>query len=354
MLTSEAPPTPSSEEEQQKVNNQPGPDVHELHFLLGELEDDRNRTRWREAVWISIIIHMLVVMTILLAPKIFPNSNNVVLLSQADQLKNRDMTFLDMPPDLQKHVPTPKTDILSDKNRIATSRQPLPDRRLLQKLLDARRAGAPAPKAQQAPPAQSASAAPQQAPQQAQQQATPPQQKPDPALSARLEPPKPNPNPDVFRSAMSAGSAIQQAARATAAARTTGGGGDYGINQPRSNSAVQSAMDILSDTMGVDFGPYLQRVLHDVRINWYNLIPEEARPPLLKKGKVSIEFAIAKNGSVMGLKISGPSGDVSLDRAALGGITASNPFPPLPAEFRGEYLALRFRFYYNPESNDLR
>ncbi|MGZ4820225.1 MAG: hypothetical protein ACXVZM_01380, partial [Terriglobales bacterium] len=29
-----------------------------------------------------------------------------------------------------------------------------------------------------------------------------------------------------------------------------------------------SNMDILSDTMGVDFGPYLSRVLHDVRLNW--------------------------------------------------------------------------------------
>ena len=38
-----------------------------------------------------------------------------------------------------------------------------------------------------------------------------------------------------------------------------------------------------------------------------------------------------------------------LDRAAWGGITASNPFPPLPSNFGGPYLALRFRFYYNPE-----
>ncbi len=354
MLTSEAPP---SSEEQQQPREARGANLHELHFILSELEDDRTRSRWREAVWISIILHLLVVMTFLLAPKIFPHRGNVVLLSAADQLKNRDMTFLDMPPDLQKHVPTPKTDILSDKNRIATSRQPLPDRRLLQKLMDARRAGAPAPKPeQQAPPAQNASAAPQQSPQQGQQQqqAAQAQQKPDNALSARLEPPKPSPNPDVFRSAMSAGSVIQQAARATAASRTTGVGGDYGMNQSRSNSTVQSAVDVLSDTMGVDFGPYLERVLHDVRMNWYNLIPEEARPPLLTKGKVAIQFAISKNGSIMGLKIYSPSGDISLDRAALGGISASNPFPPLPAEFKGEYLALRFRFYYNPDQNDLR
>ena len=55
-------------------------------------------------------------------------------------------------------------------------------------------------------------------------------------------------------------------------------------------------LDVLSDTMGVDFGPYLQRVLHDVRLNWYNLIPEVARAPIMKKGKVTIEFAILKDG----------------------------------------------------------
>ena len=120
-----------------------------------------------------------------------------------------------------------------------------------------------------------------------------------------------------------------------------------------SNAHIRSDMDILSDTMGVDFGPYLSRVLHDVRVNWYNLIPEVARAPLMKRGKVAIEFAILKNGQIAGLKLTGPSGDVSLDRAAWGGITGSNPFPPLPAEFRGQYLALRFYFYYNPDRNEL-
>jgi TonB family protein len=91
-----------------------------------------------------------------------------------------------------------------------------------------------------------------------------------------------------------------------------------------------------------------------VKQNWYTLIPEAARAPLMKKGKVSIEFAIPKDGKVAGLQLEGSSGDVSLDRAAWGGITASNPFPPLPAEFGGQYLALRFHFYYNPDGSDLR
>jgi TonB family protein len=133
-----------------------------------------------------------------------------------------------------------------------------------------------------------------------------------------------------------------------------GGGGDLGggLGSGGRGGSAQGNLEILSDTMGVDFGPYLERVLHDVRMNWYNIIPEVARPPLMKKGKVSIEFAILKDGSVAGMKLDGPSGDVSLDRAAWGGITASNPFPPLPNEFSGQYLLLRFRFYYNPDRFD--
>jgi len=39
--------------------------------------------------------------------------------------------------------------------------------------------------------------------------------------------------------------------------------------------------------------------------------------------------------------------------AAAKQFTASDPFPPLPSEFRGRYLALRFRFYYNPTKEEI-
>jgi TonB family protein len=154
---------------------------------------------------------------------------------------------------------------------------------------------------------------------------------------------------------MSAATAVEQAARASVSNRSGYGGaeGDYGLGQGRQPTQALGQLDVLSDTMGVDFGPYLSRVLHDVRENWYNLIPEAARPPIMKKGKVAIEFAILKDGSVTGLQRVATSGDVALDRAAWAGITASNPFPPLPTQFNGQYLALRFYFYYNPDKNEL-
>ena len=105
-----------------------------------------------------------------------------------------------------------------------------------------------------------------------------------------------------------AGQQIAQAARATGPSRSAGSfggggaGGDYGAGRGGS-ARTAGNLEVLSDTQGVDFGPYLSRVIQAVRMNWYNLIPEAARPPLLKRGKVSIEFAILPDGKVAGMKI---------------------------------------------------
>ncbi|HUS07448.1 MAG TPA: TonB family protein [Bryobacteraceae bacterium] len=113
-----------------------------------------------------------------------------------------------------------------------------------------------------------------------------------------------------------------------------------------------SSIELLSDPMGVDFWPYLVKVLSAVRRNWYAVIPESAK--MGRGGKVIIQFAISRDGSVPKLVIAVPSGAEPLDRAAVAGISASNPFPPLPPEFRGKQIALQFAFNYKVSSNDLR
>jgi len=322
----------------------------EAPVLLIQLRDDLARSRLREAFWISVILHLLLVITVVMAPKYLPMHRVVALRSAEDLLHDRELTFIEMPKDQQKAATRPDTNKISDKDRIATSRAPRLDRKTLDELRDYRPPGPPGPGGQPMP---TPPAAAQNIPPAA--GARGPSAPADPNTTARLESPALSPHRAFSSGAMSPGSAIEQAARAAAISRGGsygGAGGDYGLGAG-AGAGVRGAMDVLSDTMGVDFGPYLARVLHDVRYNWYNLIPEVARAPLMKKGKVSIEFAIMKDGSVAGMRLTGPSGDVSLDRAAWGGITASNPFPPLPGEFRGQYLALRFHFYYNPDKHDL-
>lgn len=374
ILTPPDTPTPLPGEDTQLALWQAaqGGDLDLTPHMLLQLEDDLERSRMREAFWISVVVHLMVVILLAMSPKLFPAMmRGVVVTTPQDLMRNQQMTYLDLPPDMQKAPKVaPKTDVLSDKNRVAESRHPSVDKKTLQEL---KRAGAPkmqappTPRQQQMPqPAQQArqSAPQQQAP--AQQQ----EQQPQGQQMAEMQPADPIQNPKIpapqegtpkfpgnLAGMMSPGSAIEQAARAVAARRGAGGsygggGGDYGAG-PGSSARVRGNLEVLSDTQGVDFGPYLERVLQMVRMNWYNIIPEEARPPLLKKGKVSIEFAIMKDGKVAGMTLRGPSGDVALDRAAWGGITASAPFAPLPSQFHGPYLALRFHFYYNPGKGDL-
>ena len=337
--------------------------MHDVPALLIQLQDDLSRARRREALWMSVIVHLTIVILIMNSARflnMFPH--RAVIVMSPDMMKQKDLTYLELPPDEQKLTKRPDTNNISDKDRVATTKKPQLDTKELKKILDAGRRGAPgaaapsAPPAQQAPPPVTAqNTPPQMQPpeEQGPQQQTPPPQ----GHVAKLNLPPPGQAPS-FNTGMSAGSAIAQAARAAAQNRGGYGGGDgdggnYGLGQGNQAKAVDN-LEILSDTMGVDFGPYLQRVLHDVRQNWYNMIPEVARAPLMKKGKVSIEFAITKDGRVAGMQYVSSSGDVALDRAAYGGIKASDPFPPLPTEFRGSYLELRFNFFYNPDATDLR
>jgi TonB family protein len=149
-----------------------------------------------------------------------------------------------------------------------------------------------------------------------------------------------------YANPMSAGSPINESTGDSSG--HDGTGGDSGLGNSKHGHQV-SNVEILSDTMGVDFGPYFKRVLHDVRENWYNAIPEPAQ---MKHGNLIIEFAITKDGKVAGMKLVAPSGDIPLDRAAWAGIAASDPFPPLPSDFGGQHLALRFRFHYNPTKEE--
>jgi TonB family protein len=314
----------------------------------------------REAFWISLVVHAAVVLAVIfLLPKLaarhaLPNAlNNFVL--------NHEMVFLEAPP-APKPTERPQTDKMSDQDRQAALRRPQPDAKTLKELFDLHAPGAPnkeraqaqaaQPASPQVPPSPAQQAQPAGGRAQAQQQAQFAEngQPHAPPLDGRSQ--RGNGNP--FSSALSAGSQIQQAVRASAENRTSVGSGDYGDIPTPPQTDLHSNLDILSDTMGVDFGPYLSRVLEEIRRNWYNIIPEEARAPLMKQGKVSIRFVINKDGSVAGMKVLYPSGDVALDRAAWGGITASNPFQRLPGEFRGPYLALACTFYYNPDRNDLR
>ena len=117
---------------------------------------------------------------------------------------------------------------------------------------------------------------------------------------------------------------------------------DTGIHDPFS-----AMLEVLTNTQGVDFGPYLSRVVAAIREKWYSLIPNEAKPPQSKAGEVVIGFVITADGQITDLKLTDSSGDSKLDRAGRDSITGAAPFPALPVGFKGN-MQLRMHFYYNP------
>ncbi len=107
-----------------------------------------------------------------------------------------------------------------------------------------------------------------------------------------------------------------------------------------------AAVELQSDPQGADFKPYLRQILAIVRANWRRVIPESARMGTLR-GRTVVEFVISRDGTIPKLVTADPSGSEPLDRAAVAGLSMSNPLPPLPADFKGYQIRLAFSFAYN-------
>ena len=110
---------------------------------------------------------------------------------------------------------------------------------------------------------------------------------------------------------------------------------------------MKTDVTILSDTQGVDFGPYLQQILPTIRRSWLPLLPEEARPPGNMQAETVIRFTIGPDGRVAAMHLDGSTHQIQIDRAAWGAIAANRQYPPLPAEFKGPGLEIRIVFLVN-------
>jgi len=124
-----------------------------------------------------------------------------------------------------------------------------------------------------------------------------------------------------------------------------GAGGSVISPDGASEATALRQMQLLSDPQGVDFKPYLLQVLTKVRRNWMAIVPDSAR--MGRRGLVLIQFSIDRGGGIPKLVIASTSGITSFDRAAVAGISASNPFPPLPAGYKGDQIRLQMAFSYN-------
>lgn len=331
--------------------------------LLLEVRARRQRAKRREAAFLSVLVHLGLIVLLLLSPKIF-GTVPVARLPQPDLQQQPQLTYLEMPKDLITPKPKtpPKPKALSDQDR--TFKNPAPVTNSISAPVTAPKPaptpgtpppGRPEPQPPSPPrpapgaPANAVAATPKPAPE------AQPAPKPNTADSGLhlLDVPKPVPAPKLKLNL----GAAQQLQNAIAGAARDGARHSPGIAEtaplPHPPSGTPNAapgqtgagVQILTDTQGVDFDPYLRRVVEIVRRNWYAVMPETVY--LGTKGRVVLVFNINANGTVPGLKVVSLSGTNSLDQAAEASISASNPFPPLPSQFHGPFITLQFSFYYN-------
>ena len=326
---------------------------HELIHLLDTLDDERSKARFREAIYISIIFYLAVGWFLFYGPQVLFHQPRLINPADAMRQHEKELTYLDMPKDVARDLAHKPTKVISDKDRAQQTTKPSLDRKTLEQLQAMRRPNAPgSPSLPAAPTPQPAAPQPAQPqPQQAQQQppVPQPQRQPQPTQQAAVDGPRPAPTrPNFGNPNQSAGDAIRQAAQQ--AAQNRGQGGDYGAGIPVAHQGLNTGVDVLSDTMGVDFSPYLKKILREIYNTWLPLIPEEARPPLNKQGVTQIRFTILPDGRIGAMHLDGSTHDDALNRAAWGSITGVGQFPPLPPEFHGPNLELRIHYLVNKTS----
>ena len=305
---------------------------HELIRLLDTIEDERARGRFRESIYISMFIWLAIAWVAFYGPKYLWHSPQ--LISPTEALQQQAMVQLNAP-----RLP-----------RAMSAPPPKIDRGTLDKLrtMEAKRAPmlpreTPPPPVSQPVPSNVAPELPKPAlPVPVAPRATPMPSAPVPDAPA----PQPTSRPN-FNTPATAGQEMQQAMQGSAHAD---GGATAGIRGGHGGAGLGAGPEILSDTQGVNFQPYLARIMREIYEQWIPLIPEEARPPLNKHGVTQVRFTINPDGTIAAMHLDGSTHDDALNRAAWGSITGVGQFPPLPKQFHGPNLELRIHYLVNQQT----
>jgi len=293
----------------------------------------------------SVVFHILLILLLFFSPKLFGPH---IRTNEEEEIGRRQMTVLLPPGALESLKPSPAP---------APHESVRVDPRVIKKVAPFV-PPPPVPQPTPEPPKRELPSAP----------------TPQPNVAAVQPPPTPSPsrgdlpkqpvkleNPDMPvpekglilpKTGGSAGDLIRDAAKGTkpnapvavgggGPIRSGGGGGHSGKGQ------AGAGIEMLTDPQGVDFNDYLRRIYYIVRGNWYAVMPPSVE--LGEQGVVSLHVKIMRDGSVPDpepVMLYG-SGKEPLDRAAVSSIRASNPFPPLPPQFKGPYIEVRYTYYYN-------
>ena len=96
------------------------------------------------------------------------------------------------------------------------------------------------------------------------------------------------------------------------------------------------------DTKGIDFGPWLNRFIAQIRRNWF--VPYAA---MSLRGHVVLSFNVHKDGRITDLQILEASAIDAFTKSGFNAIKLSNPTMPVPPEYPDEHGLFRVTFYFN-------
>lgn len=333
----------------------------ELH-LLTDWSDPGASTRRKRAVLGTVLVHTLVIAALIAVPPILVEPEkpleapHITLLEPVTQLTQKAPNKGPISKEFESRLEAPRRALQAPVAPLATKPRPeAPRPAVIPAAPPPKPAPAPAlpepPKLEtgtKEPPRPDLPAIAQNGP-----APPPPQIQPAEKPKLSLEPVAPSgpvkPTGRVPIPGSSVNDAMHEVARGQGGAGIIGdpgasGSGYGGITQTPTPGTPLSNVQLLSDPQGVDFRPYLIQLLQTVKRNWMAVMPESVK--LGRRGKVVIQFAIANDGKVTKLVYAQNSGSDALDRAAVAGISASNPFPPLPREFHGDRIVLQLNFVY--------
>jgi protein TonB len=105
--------------------------------------------------------------------------------------------------------------------------------------------------------------------------------------------------------------------------------------------------DIISTDIDFPYELRLTAIKNKINNNW--------TPPVVDLlfgdiKKVVIKFKILKDGRIERAEIERSSGFPLFDNSALRAVLSSDPLPPLPREFKGDYLGIHFGFEYEKKT----
>jgi len=108
-----------------------------------------------------------------------------------------------------------------------------------------------------------------------------------------------------------------------------------------SKGASEGGIGIGEPAFGERYGWYVTALRNRISSNW---LESTISPSLMSAPRVYITFDILRDGTITNIEITQSSGMPEVDRSALRAVQASSPLSPLPPDYSGNQVSVKFYF----------